>query len=140
MERLKWGVTVQCIELKLRWQFCEHGSTYPEIYFQSKFWIFLGISNAISLLRLAQKHICNIFKEIVYRICTCLLFARTISLIMFHICFPANHSQHLAFKISKIIQNFDYRYISGHVLLCTQNCHLNPNSTHCGGTQLAGFY
>ena len=27
----------QCVELELRWQFCVHGSTCPEIYFQSKF-------------------------------------------------------------------------------------------------------
>ena len=37
----------------------------------------------------------------------------------------------LVFKISKIIQNFDHKYISGHVLACTQNRHLNYNSTHC---------
>ena len=35
------------------------------------------------------------------------------------------------FEISKIIQNFDYKYISGHVLLCTKTRHLNSNSTHC---------
>ena len=54
-------------------------------------------------------------------------FSKAISSIMFQICSWA--SQDRLFKISKIIQNFDYRYISGHVLLCTQNCHLNPNST-----------
>ena len=48
-----------------------------------------------------------------------------------YICFRANHSQDWVFKISKVIQNFDYKYISGHVLPCTQNCHLNSNSTHC---------
>ena len=50
---------------------------------------------------------------------------------MLQICFQANHSQDWVFKISKIIQNFDYKYISEHVLLCTQNCHLKTNSTHC---------
>ena len=29
------------------------------------------------------------------------------------------------------MQNFDQRWILGHVLVCTQNCHLNFNSTHC---------
>ena len=56
---------------------------------------------------------------------------KTISSIMLQICFQANHSQDWVFKISKIIQNFDYKYISEHVLLCTQNCHLKINSTHC---------
>ena len=50
---------------------------------------------------------------------------------MFQICFRANHNQGRLFKISKIIQNFDQKYISGHVMPCTQNCHLNSNSTHC---------
>ena len=35
------------------------------------------------------------------------------------------------FEISKNIQNFDQKYISGYVLVCTQNCHLKFNSTHC---------
>ena len=35
--------------------------------------------------------------------------------------------------ISKIIQNFDQKCISGHVLSCTQDCHLNSNSTHGAG-------
>ena len=43
--------------------------------------------------------------------------------------------------MSKNIQNFDHRYISGHVLLCIQNCHLNSNSSHCGpGGPLAPQY
>ena len=33
-----------------------------------------------------------------------------------------------------MIQNFDQNYVSGHVLPCTQNCHLNSNSTHCAPT------
>ena len=51
---------------------------------------------------------------------------------MIQICSWANPSQDLEFEISKFIQNFDYKYISGDILLCTQNCHLNSNSTHCG--------
>ena len=39
-------------------------------------------------------------------------FSKTISSIIFQICFQANHSQDPVFKISKIIQNFDYKYIS----------------------------
>ena len=35
---------------------------------------------------------------------------------MFQICFQANHSQDRVFKISKNIQNFGYKYISGHAL------------------------
>ena len=31
------GTKAQCVELELRWQFCVHGSTCPEIYFYSKF-------------------------------------------------------------------------------------------------------
>ena len=58
---------------------------------------------------------------------------KTISSIMSQICFPANHSQDLVFKIPKIIQKFDQKYISGHVLPCTQNCHHNSDSTHCAG-------
>ena len=27
------GGPAQCVELELRWQFCVHGSTCPEIYF-----------------------------------------------------------------------------------------------------------
>ena len=50
---------------------------------------------------------------------------------MFQICFCLNPSQDLVFEISKIIQNFDHNYISGLVLPCTQNRHLNFNSTHC---------
>ena len=93
---------------------------------------FFFILNTRFLLGLPQKHICNIIEEIFFRKCTFLLFSKTISSIMFQICFRAHHSQDRVFKISKIIQNFDYKYISGHILPCTQNCHLNSNSTHCG--------
>ena len=87
--------------------------------------------NTQSWLWFAWKHICNIIEEIVFRSCTYLLFSKTISSIMFQICFLVNHSLSRVFKISKIIQNFDYKYISEHVLPCTQNCHLKTNSTHC---------
>ena len=50
---------------------------------------------------------------------------------MFWICFWANPSQDLVFEISKIIQNYDQKYISGLVLVCTWNHHLNFISTHC---------
>ena len=96
-----------------------------------KFWIIFDISNIRLLLGIAQKHICNIIEEIVFRNCTFLLLSKTISSIMFQICFRANHSQDRVFKTSKIIQNNDYKYISGHILPCTQNCHLNSISTHC---------
>ena len=69
----------QCVELKLRWRFCLHTSTCPEIYFWSKFCIIFDISNTKSLLRLAQKHICNIIEEIVFSNCTFLLFSKAIS-------------------------------------------------------------
>ena len=46
----KWGIDyfrkgeggggAQCVELELRWQFCVHSSTCPEIYLSSKFWNF----------------------------------------------------------------------------------------------------
>ena len=70
-------------------------------------------------------------QEIILRNYNFLLLSETISSIMFQICYWGSPSWDLVFEISKIIQNFDYRYISGHVLLCTQNCHLNSNSTHC---------
>jgi hypothetical protein len=60
-----------------------------------------------------------------------LLLWETISSMMFQICFWASVSWDLVFEISKIIQNFDHKYISGHVLPCTQNRHFNSNSTHC---------
>ena len=41
------------------------------------------------------------------------------------------------FEISKIIQNFDQKQISRHVLVCTLNCHLNFNSTHCATVPLS---
>ena len=58
-----------------------------------------------------------------------LLFSKTISSIMFQICFWVNHSQG-----DQNIKNYS-KYISGHVLQCTQNCHLNSNSTHCAMSQ-----
>ena len=61
----------------------------------------------LGTLGLAQKHIFNIIEEIVFINCTFLLFSKTISSIMFQICFRVNHSQDWVFKISKIIQNFD---------------------------------
>ena len=61
----------------------------------------------IGALGVAQKHICNIIEEIVFRNCTFLLLSKTISSIMFQICFRVSHSQNGVFKISKIIQNFD---------------------------------
>ena len=64
------------------------------------------------VLGLAQKHICNIIEEIVFRHSTFLLLSKTISSIMFQICFLVSHSQDRVFKISKIIQNFDQKYIS----------------------------
>ena len=85
------------------------------------------ISNTRFLLRLVQKHICNIIEEIVFNNFTFLLFFKAISC----------HSQDRLFKISNIIQNFDQKYILGHILPCTQNCHLNSNSTNCGGEACA---
>ena len=102
-----YALSAQCVELKLRWQFCVHTSTCREIYFQSKFCIIFDISNTKSLLGLAQKHICDIIEEIVFGNCTFLLLSKTISSIMFQICFRVSHSQDRVFKISKIIQNFD---------------------------------
>ena len=58
---------------------------------------------------------------------------------MFQICFCLNPSQDLVFEISKIIQNFDHKYISGHVLACAQNRHLNYNSTHCAPPPLRRY-
>ena len=66
------------------------------------------ISNTRSILGLAQKHIWYIIEDIVFRNWTFLLFSNTISLIVFQICFKANHSHDGVFKISKIIQSFDY--------------------------------
>ena len=97
------------------------------------------ILNTKSGLGFTQKHTRNIIEEIVFRNCTYLLPSKIISSIMFQICFWANHSQDRLFKISNIIQNFDYKYILGHVLLCTQNCHLNSNSTHCAGGRVGIF-
>ena len=57
---------------------------------------------------------------------------------MFQICFRVNHSQSRVFKISKNIQNFDQKYISGHVVPCKQNCHPNSDSTHCAAAVVAG--
>ena len=101
------GGRAQCVELKLRWHFCVHTSTYPEIYFQSNFWISFDISTTKFLLGLVQKHICNIIEEMVCSNCTFLLFSKVISSIMFQICFSVNHSQGWMFKISNIIQNID---------------------------------
>ena len=97
----------QCVELALRWQFCVHGSICHEIYFQSKSWIIFDILNIWSWLWLTRKHIWNILEEIVFRNCTFLLLSKTISSIMFQICFRVSHSQDLVFKIPKNIQNFD---------------------------------
>ena len=60
---------------------------------------------------------------------------------MFHMCFWASQSWDLVLEIWRIIQNFDYKYISGHVLPCKHNFHLNSNSTHCegGGAELPGI-
>ena len=59
-----WGHRAQCVELKSRWQVCVHASTWPESYFQAKFWIFFYILNTRSWLRFAQKRIWNTLKEI----------------------------------------------------------------------------
>ena len=50
---------------------------------------------------------------------------------MFQTCFWVNSSRCLVFEISKIIQNLDQKKISGHVLACTWNRHLNFLSKHC---------
>ena len=42
-----------------------------------------------------------------------------------------NPSRNQVFKISRIIQNFDYKRISMHVLVCKQRSHLKLNLTHC---------
>ena len=97
----------QCVELKLRWQFYVHGSTCPKIYLWSKFWIIFDISiNSRNWLGFAQKHIWNIFEEIVFKKSENWQFLNTISSIMFRICFWANRSRDLMFEISKITQKF----------------------------------
>ena len=43
------------VELKLRWRFCVHASTWPEFSFLAKFWISFDISNTRSWLGYAQE-------------------------------------------------------------------------------------
>ena len=82
------GGGTQCVELKLgSTGICVKARTCHEICLQSKFWIIFDIFNTRSLLGVAQKHICNIIEEIVFRNCTFLLLSKTISSIMFQICF-----------------------------------------------------
>jgi len=57
---------------------------------------------------------------------------------MFQVCFWANPSRDLVFKILKKNQNFDYKQILRHRLLCTQNRHLNTDSTHCARGDFVG--
>ena len=113
------GPPPQCVELKKGGSFvCTPMDALKSTINQS-----FDISNTRFLLGCAQKHICNIIEE---------LFLKAVSSIMFQICYPANHTQDQLFKISNIIQNLDWKYISRHILLCTQNCHLNANSTLYG--------
>ena len=65
------------------------------------------ILNTKSWLGFDQKHIWNIIEKIVFEESKKLQFLKTISSMMFLICFWANPSRDLVFKISNIIQNFD---------------------------------
>ena len=50
----------------------------------------------------------------------------------------AQTHQILVFKMSEMIQNFDFKWISGHLVALTQNCHLNFNQAYCGKWKQVG--
>ena len=80
----------------------------------------------------------NIIEEIISEKSEKVQFMKTISSIMFQICFQANHNQDPMLKIiSKVIQNFDYKYISGPGMYCHahKTVTLTPiqhTAVHCG--------
>ena len=107
----------QCVGLDLRWHFCVRGSTCPEIYFYSKFWLIFDILNPWSWLWFARKHIWNIIEEIVW----------------------ANPSRDLVFEILKKYAKHwlevDFRaYTGAHTK--PPRGHLNFNSKHCAPPSL----
>ena len=91
------------------------------------------ISNTWSWLGFAQKHIWNIIDENIFFKLSFFTLFKVKSSIVFQICFWVIPSRDLVFGIPKIIQNYDQKYISGHVLACTWNRHLNFIWTHCVG-------
>ena len=132
-----WGHRAQCVELKSRWQVCVHASTWPESYFQAKFWIFFLYSKHQILTKICSEAYLKHTQRNFYQKSERIQFFMTISSIMFKIGFWAYASQDLVLEISKIVQNFDYKHISWHALAWTQNCHLNFNSTHCAEVTVA---
>ena len=94
---------LQCVELKLRWQFYVHGSTWPKIYFWLMLWIVFDISNTKSWIGFAQKQNWNIIEEILFEK------SKKLQFLKLQICFLANPSQDMVFEVSKMIQQFDYR-------------------------------
>ena len=97
----------ECVGLDLRWHFCVRGSTCPEIFFYSKFWLIFDILNPWSWLWFARKHIWNIIEEIAFEKSKKVQLLKTISSIMLQIRFWASLSRDLVLEISKIVQNFD---------------------------------
>ena len=82
-----WGHRAQCVELKSRWQVCVHASTWPESYFQAKFWIFFLYSKLQILTKICSEAYLKHTQRNFYQKSERIQFFMTISSIMFKIGF-----------------------------------------------------
>ena len=96
--RIEFKVAVLCAQQCIPWNLLI-------IKVLNIFWYF---EHRILTIIYSEAH-WNIIEEIVFEKSKKVQFLKTISSIMFWICFWPNPSQDLVFRISKNIQNFDYR-------------------------------